>query len=104
MNNVIGKLAILFAGFIVAGVFLNIYFMLANLLLLPLLISLQLNFGIHLPSETVCGPLYWICFAAGFVTSFFIMRPAWNGTEKQIKRVHEPTAETKPENDPGDSQ
>jgi uncharacterized membrane protein AbrB (regulator of aidB expression) len=96
MNNTIGKLAILFAGFIVAGVFMNLYAIMASLMLIPMLISLQLNFGVDLHKQ-LSTPLYWICLAAGVITAFLVMRPAWNATEKKPKPKIEAAPESKPE-------
>src|SRR5690349_664915 len=72
MNNLVGKLAILFAGVIVALVFLNIYLLTVTIMILPALISLQFNFGVNAPQE-LSALLYWICLAAGAITSFFVM-------------------------------
>ena len=93
MNNVIGKLAILFAGFIVAGVFLNLYMLAISFMLIPMLISLRLNFGFTLRGSEVYGPAYWVCLAAGVITAFFIMRPAWLATEKRPRKKGEPEEE-----------
>lgn len=74
MVGMITKITILFCGFIVAGVFVNLYFM-------PLSLATTLLLGID--NKIVLQIEYWICFAAGFVTAFFLMREVWPGRKKQ---------------------
>jgi hypothetical protein len=75
--NTLARLAIVFAGIIVAGVFLNVYILVASLLLSPALEA------IGLASEQTFSLLYWLCFAAGAVTAFFVMRPVWRSVGKK---------------------
>jgi hypothetical protein len=69
----IAKIAILFCGFIVAGVFLNLYFMPLSMITIRLL-------GID--NLIVLQVEYWICFAAASVTAFFLMRQGWPSRKK----------------------
>ena len=62
------RIAIVFAGIIVAGVFLNLYYLVATFFTAFLL---GIDSALFLSIE------YWICFAAGVVTSFCVMRTVW---------------------------
>ena len=84
--NVIAKLAIVFAGVIVAAVFLNLYLFVAMPVFVPVVRATGFD------SDQVFKPLYWICFAAGAVTSFFVMRPAW----RSLGKIRPKSAGTKP--------
>lgn len=64
----IARLAILFAGFIVGGVMLNVYYAVCIFFSVTLL-------GVE--NETFHTALYWACLIAGFATSFFLMRRVW---------------------------
>ncbi len=77
MNNLVARLAVLFAAFIVAGAFLNLYMFAASLVLAPPIATLGV------PSEFLFTPLYVVCLFAGILSSFFVMRPAWNAVGKQ---------------------
>ena len=64
----VARIALVFAGFIVAGVFLNIYY---------LVFTFFTVFLLGVDSKIVLNVQYWICFVAGIATSFFLMRKAW---------------------------
>jgi len=70
----IAKLAIIFTGFIVAGAFVNLYF---------LVFVFSTRFLLGIDSELVFKVQYWICFAAGTVTSFLLMRKVWPKSPQQ---------------------
>lgn len=70
----IAKLAIVFVGIIVAGVFLNLYYaVFAFFTVLLLGINSQLVFTVQ----------YWICCAAGVATSVVLVRKIWPETVDQ---------------------
>ena len=68
IGRLIAQIAIVFCGIIVAGVFLNLY-------MLPL--SWLTIYVLGVDSQVVFRVEYWICFAAAFVTAFFLMRKIW---------------------------
>jgi hypothetical protein len=64
----IARLAIIFAGFVVAGVMLNVYYAVCIFFSAILL-------GIE--NEAFHTVQYWVCLIAGFVTTFLLMRRVW---------------------------
>lgn len=64
----IGRLAIIFAGFVVAGVFLNLYYALCCFFTVFLL-------GIQ--NDLFHSAQYWSCLVAGVATACFLMRRTW---------------------------
>jgi TRAP-type C4-dicarboxylate transport system permease small subunit len=75
--NIVARLAIIFAGIIAAGVFLNLYMFAASLVLIPTSESLGIK-----PSKAF-ALAYWPCLAAGVVTAFFVVRPLWRSVGKK---------------------
>ena len=62
------RIALVFAGIILTGVLLNVYYVVCAFFTVFLL-------GIN--SDTIFTIQYFICLAAGAATSFFVMRKAW---------------------------
>ena len=77
MNAFVGRAAIIFAGFIVAGVFLNAYILVGTFTVGSILAASGFT-----PQQELTI-LYWPCLIGGFVTSFFLMRPAWKSLGKK---------------------
>jgi hypothetical protein len=75
--NTLARLAIIFAGIVAAGAFLNLYILAASFVLTPALDAMGLK-----PEQTF-SLLYWLCFAAGAVTAFFVMRPIYRSVGKK---------------------
>ena len=73
----ITRLAILFAGFIVGGVFLNLYY---------LAFCFVTIFLLGIENETFLSVQYWVCFVAGFGTSFLLMRRVWPTAKPEVKQ------------------
>ncbi len=71
----------LFVGFILAGVFLNLYY---------LAFSIVAVFFFGLENEFVLNIAYWVCLVAGLITSFCVIRKAWptNVKAKQSNSDH----------------
>ena len=87
--DIIARLAIIFAGFIVGGVFLNIYYAVCCFFTIFLL---------RIDSESILvEALYWLCLAAGFVTSFLLMRKVWPKTPVQWTNSAEEESGTPPD-------
>jgi hypothetical protein len=61
-------LALIFVGFILVGVFLNLYY---------LAFCAVAGFLVGLENQLVLNIAYWVCVVAGVVTAFYIMRKAW---------------------------
>lgn len=64
----IHRLAILFAGFVVGGVAMNLY------LLVCCFISV---FALGITDTLFLAVQYWVCLIAGFATAVFLLRRAW---------------------------
>ena len=62
------RLAMLFVGFVVGGVMLNVYYAVCVFLSVTML-------GIE--NEAFHTAQYWVCLIAGFVTAFLLMRRVW---------------------------
>lgn len=77
MNAVVGRIAIVFAGIVVAGALLNVYILAATFTVGPILGALGVS------SEHEFTLLYWPCLIAGFVSAFFLMRPVWIAAGKK---------------------
>ena len=79
------RIAIVVAGIIVAGVFLNLYYA---------VFAFFTVFLLGIDSATVFTIQYWLCFGAGALTSFFLMRQVWPrspqaGTAKEENMARE---------------
>lgn len=72
----LGRLAILFTGFIVAGVMLNVFYAVCCFFSVFLL-------GIE--NETFHTIQYWVCLIAGFIASFFLMRRVWPHSKPRVE-------------------
>lgn len=64
----LGRIAILFAGIVVAAVLFNLYIIIIGFFTIFI-------FGLNDP--TALEIQYWFCLAAGVATAFILMRPAW---------------------------
>ena len=80
MTTVVARIAIVFAGIIVAGVLLNVYILVATFTVGAVLS------GMGFTREQEFAMLYWPCLIAGFVSAFFLMRPVWKATGKKPAR------------------
>ena len=78
--TIVARIAIVFAGIIVAGVLLNVYLLAATFTVGAVLS------GMGFTREQEFTLLYWPCLVAGFVSAFFLMRPAWNAAGKKPAR------------------
>lgn len=76
------RLAILFAGFIVAGVFFNLYY---------LAFCIVTIFALGIKNELILSIQSWICFVAGFGTAYYLMRGTWPSTKPVINQGGQPT-------------
>jgi hypothetical protein len=74
----IGRLAILFCGFIVAAAFMNL------LLISYTLIAAHV---LRIRSETFYGVMYWVCLAIGSIASFWLMRQVWLRSRPRVELV-----------------
>jgi hypothetical protein len=66
--------AIIFAGFVLVGVFLNLYL---------LTLSFLTVFVLGLTGPGWLNLQYWICFAGGVYTSYILLRSAWQSSGRR---------------------
>lgn len=62
------RIALIFVGFILTGVFLNLYY-----LAFTMVAIVALGVENRLALETA----YWVCLFAGIATTFYVLRNAW---------------------------
>jgi hypothetical protein len=77
----IARAAIIFAGLVLCGVFLNVYF---------IFLCFITVFLLGIKGEFFFEVQRWICLIAGAITAFYVLRPIW---PKQAKKDVEATAE-----------
>jgi hypothetical protein len=74
MEGMITKIALVFCGVILAGVFGNLYFM---------ALTMITSFLLRIDNAIVWEVEYWICFVTGAVTAFGLMRQGWPSRKKE---------------------
>lgn len=74
----IGRLAVVFCGFIVAAALMNV-----------LLISFTLIAAhvLRIKYEAFYGVMYWVCLSIGSITSFWLMRQVWPRSKPGLEQV-----------------
>jgi hypothetical protein len=63
-----GKIAVVFVGILLAGVFLTVY---------GVFLSLITGLLLGIKDGPIIDAQYWVCLLAGSITSFVVMRRAW---------------------------